>query len=185
MTKDNGVNLGNIGGLIGAIKENPKLANVTFKAKSVWKGGTRTEATISELYAGGQNIARAGRKFTVAVDEPPELGGTDEHPNPVELVAAGLCGCVTAGIATNAALFKTELEQVEIEVEMDFDIHGVLGLKNDVPNGATELRMKVRLKGSGSEEQLVKAKETIDRKSPVKNTLEMPIRITSEVEVIE
>jgi uncharacterized OsmC-like protein len=139
---------------------------------------------ISDLHAGGQNIARAGRKFAVAIDEPPELGGTDEAPNPVELVAAGLCGCITAGIATNAALFDTEIEGIEVDVEMDFDIHGVLGLKNDVPNGATELRLTVKLKGANAE-KLTKAKEAIDRKSPVKNTLEMPLKIISKVEVVK
>lgn len=36
----------------------------------------------------------AVRQFTVIVDEPPELGGEDQGPNPVETVLAGLAGCL-------------------------------------------------------------------------------------------
>jgi uncharacterized OsmC-like protein len=137
------------------------------------------------LHAGGQNIARPGRQFTLLVDEPAELGGADEAPNPVEYIAAGLCGCITAGIATNAALFGTELEAIEVTVEANYDLHGVLGLDKSVPNGALELHYNVKLKGAGDVEKLMKSKETIDRKSPVRNTLELPLKVTTSVEIDE
>lgn len=175
----NGVNLDNIQQLIGAIEENPDLAKVKFMASSTWKNGTKTEVKVSELQAGGQNIAGEGREFTVMVDEPPQLGGTDEAPNPVELIAAGLCGCITAGIATNSALFETDLSQIDVQVEVNFDIRGVLGLDSAVPDGALDIHYSVNLKGDGTEEALMKSKETIDKKSPIRNTLEKPLSITT------
>jgi len=36
----------------------------------------------------------AARQFSLVVDEPPELGGDDAGPNPVETVLAGLAGCL-------------------------------------------------------------------------------------------
>lgn len=36
----------------------------------------------------------AARQFTIVVDEPPDLGGSDAGPNPVETVLAGLAGCL-------------------------------------------------------------------------------------------
>lgn len=186
MTKQrNGVNLENIEALVGAIKDNPAMGNVRFSAKSEWKGGTKSEVTISDLHAGGQNIAASGRSFKLTVDEPPQLGGTDEAPNPVELLAAGLCGCLTAGIATNAALFGTDLEKLEVSVEADFDIRGLVALDRSVPTGAQEIRYTVRIKGAGPKEGLVRSKETIDRKSPVRNTLSSPIKITTQIIVEE
>ena len=181
----NGVNLDNIQELIDAIKDNPELAKVQFVANSTWKNGTKAEVTIADLYAGGQNIAGEGRKFTLTVDEPPQLGGTDEHPNPVEYLAAGLCGCLTAGIATNAAIFETDLDQIDVKVEVNFDIHGVLGLDKEVPNGALDLNYSVTLKGQGDDEQLIKSKETIDRKSPVRNTLMNALETATEVHIAE
>jgi len=184
-TLPNGVNLSNISSLIEAIVASPALADVTFNACSQWQGGTRSEVTVGAVHANQTNISPPDRQFTLHVDEPPYLGGQDSAPNPVEMVAAGLCGCLTAGIATNAALFGTELEKIQVEVAVHFDVHGVLGLNKQVPNGAIGLHYKVTLKAKDATmaEKLVRSKETIDRKSPVLQTLELPLRITTEVVV--
>ncbi|SNR95680.1 MULTISPECIES: OsmC family protein [Hymenobacter] len=185
-TLPNGVNLANIGSLIDAITTSPALADVVFKARSQWQGGTRTEVTVDEVHSNNANISSPDRQFKLYVDEPPYLGGNDSAPNPVETVAAGLCGCLTAGIASNAALFGTELEKIQVEVDVRFDVHGVLGLNKAAPNGAIGLHYKVTLKAKDPllADKLIRSKETIDRKSPVKQTLELPLHITTEV-VIE
>lgn len=186
-TMKNGVNLDNIENLVGAIHENPKVANVQFKAKSKWLGSTQSEVEIHELHSDGNNIREGGNKFTLRVDEPGVLGGADEYPNPVEYLASALCGCLTAGIATNAALFDTELEKIEVEVDVNFDVHGVLGLDREKPNGPLNLHYKVKLKGKNGVDvaKLQKSKETLDKKSPIKNAIELPLHITTEFEIIE
>lgn len=179
----NGVNLDNIANLVNGIKADPDMAKVQFKAESTWKGGTKAEVQISEILSNGNNIY-PNRKFHLTVDEPSVLGGTDEYPNPVEYLATALCGCLTAGIATNAALFNTELEKIDVKVEVNFDVHGVLGLDRSKPSGPLNLHYKVKLKGKNgtTEEQLRKSKETLDKKSPVKNTIELPLTVTTEFE---
>ncbi|OIO60526.1 MAG: hypothetical protein COX57_07325 [Alphaproteobacteria bacterium CG_4_10_14_0_2_um_filter_63_37] len=176
----NGVNMGNIGQLVEAVKADKGLGKVRFFAESQWKNGTKTEVSISKITAGGQNIARPDRQFTLTVDEPPQLGGTDEAPNPVEYLAAGLCGCLTAGIATNAALFNTKLQGIEVSVELDCDINGVLGLDDAVPNGCNRLHYTVKLTGSDGEEKMIASKEVLDRKSPVLNTLVNTLNATTK-----
>ncbi len=181
----NGVNLDNIQQLVEAVKADAEVANVKFVANSTWQQGTKTEVTINNWYSAGQNAAREGREFKIAIDEPAQLGGADEAPNPAEVLAAGLCGCITAGIATNAALFGTDLEQIEVTVEVDFDIRGLLGLDRSVPSQAMNINYSVNLKGAGDREKLIKAKEVIDGKSPVKNTLANPISVTTSVNILE
>ena len=184
-TENNGVSLDNIDQLVQAIKADGQLAKVRFAAKSRWLGGTKTEVTVTDIQAGGQTISRPDRRFSMRVDEPAQLGGSDEHPNPVEYLAAGLCGCITAGIATNAALFKTALDKIEIEVEMDYDLSNVLAIDRSGPTNVTELRYKVILKGPAPEENLLRAKQTIDGKSPVRNTLEQALKVIRTDVVIE
>src|SRR5690349_2173109 len=135
----NGVDLDNISALLNGIRENKDMAKVTFKAKSQWQNGTKAEVTISEMHSNGKNISSPDRVFKLMVDEPEVLGGTDKFPNPVEYLAAALCGCLTAGIATNAALFNTELEKIDIDVDVNFDVQGVLGLDRSKPNGPIDL----------------------------------------------
>jgi hypothetical protein len=48
-TIKNGVNLDNIQSLVSAIENDPKVANVQFKAKSKWLGSTKAEVEVHEL----------------------------------------------------------------------------------------------------------------------------------------
>ncbi|HCS12893.1 MAG: hypothetical protein COS82_10955 [Zetaproteobacteria bacterium CG06_land_8_20_14_3_00_59_53] len=179
----NGVNLNNISALIGAIQENNDLSKVRFHVESSWAGGTQTKVRVNEMYANEQNIAREDRNFEMIVDEPAQLGGVDEGPNPVETIAAGLCGCITAGMATNGALFGTEFKKIDMDCDVFFDVRGVFGLdKTDtIPNGALRINLNIRAKSDADEAEVRKVKEIIDRKSPMKNTLELPLEITTNL----
>lgn len=179
-----GVDLESVGAYVNMVKENEGFANVTFRAKSAWKKGTRADVSISQFFANGEPASRPDRNFTVQTDEPPQLGGADTFANPEELLAASLCGCLTAGIATNAALFETDLQDLNVQVELNWDMKGVLGLDRSVPNGPLNIHYIVEMKGD-SEEKLKKAKEVIDKKSPVLNSLLNQMKITSEFKLIK
>lgn len=179
----NGIDVDSMQGFVDAVKADNGAAAVKFVAKSTWKGGTRCDATITEFYSNGQPASRPGRSFTVSMDEPPPLGGSDQYPNPAEMLAAALCGCLTAGIAANAALFGTEIDSLEVETEIDWNMLGLLGLDRQVPCGAKAIHYTVKLKGKGSEAQLLRSKETLDRKSAVLNSYLQPIAVTSETVV--
>ncbi|MBL9117282.1 MAG: OsmC family protein [Verrucomicrobiaceae bacterium] len=180
----NGVNLTDIENLVNGIKENPGLANVQFQAKSTWGGSTKANVEIGPCIAGGQDISPPTRKFKMVVDEPGVLGGEDSAPNPVEYLAAALCGCLTAGIATNAGLFDVQLDKIEVEVAVNFDIHGVLGLNKQTPSGPLSLHYKVKLGGPGAAEAMERCKTTIDRKSPIKNAIHLPLQVTTDFELL-
>jgi uncharacterized OsmC-like protein len=175
----NGVNLDGLKGADSLVRQDPAMGRCTFKARSVWRRGTRSEVTIDSLNAGGQEMSPPSRRFTIAMDEPPFLGGADAHPNPVEVLLAALAGCVTAGLATNAELFGVPIEAMAIDLEADLDARGVLGHDRTVRNGVTDIRYTVTIQSPASEEQVRRCKETIDRKSPVRDTLANPVRITS------
>jgi uncharacterized OsmC-like protein len=97
----------------------------------------------------------------------------------VEVLLAALAGCVTAGIATNADLFGVPIDAMSIELEADVDARGLLGHDKSVRNGVTDIRYTVTIQSPASEEQVRRCKETIDRKSPVRDTLANPVNITS------
>lgn len=177
----NGVDMPSVGSYVEAVKADNKNAKVSFVAESNWKGGTKAEVNVREFLANGQSASRADRHFKFNVSEPSQLGGADDAPNPVELLAAALCGCLTAGIATNSAMFGTELEKLNVKVKVDFDLMGVLGLDRSVGNGAQHLHYTVTLKGNAPKEALQKTKETLDRKSAILNTLKNPLNVTTEL----
>jgi uncharacterized OsmC-like protein len=161
------------------IRDNPAMGACRFKARSTWLGGTHTQVTVGEWTAGGQPMAPRPRRFVLMVDEPDLLGGADTAPNPIEVLMSALCGCVTLGIATNGALFDVPIDAIELEMEADLDARGFLGHDKSVPNGVTDIRYTVTVKSPAPEDKVRRCKETIDRKSPVRNTLANPVNITS------
>ena len=177
---NNGVNLDAIGGFVEAVKKGDVSPEVRFSAKSSWVGGTRTEVSVDRFFAGGENAAPAGRKFTVYVDEPEALGGQDTAPNPVEYLAVGLCGCITAGIVTNAAMFGTKVEALEVTVDADINVLGLFGLDRSVPSRCNRITYTVKLNGD-DQDALLKSKGVIDGKSPVRNTLANAIEIVTKI----
>lgn len=161
------------------IRETPGVGRLMFKAHSEWQRGTKTTVTLSQWTAGGHTMSPPSRRFTISVDEPPQLGGMDGAPNPVEVLLSAVAGCVTAGLATNGALFDVPLDKIEIDLEADVDARGVLGHDKKVRNGVTDLRYTVTIESSAPEDKVKRVKETIDRKSPVLDTLVNPVNMSS------
>jgi uncharacterized OsmC-like protein len=162
------------------IRETPALGKCVLKVKSTWQRGTKTQVTVAEWYAGGNNMAVPPRRFTIMVDEPEALGGVDGAPLPPEVLLAALAGCVTSGTATNAALFGVPIDGIEIDMEGHIDVRGMLGHDKSVRNGITDINYTVTIQSSAPEDKVRKCKETIDRKSPVRDTLANPVNITSK-----
>jgi uncharacterized OsmC-like protein len=176
----NDVNVPKIKELDAMVRATPGLGKMTMKATSTWERGTKCLVTVGSAQALGQELFPRTRKWAVMVDDPDVLGGVDSAPNPIETLLAALAGCVTSGIATNAALFGVPLDSIEIAMEADLDARGLLGHDKSVPNGVTDIRYTVTIQSPEAEDKVRRCKETIDRKSPVRNTLANPVRITSD-----
>lgn len=86
---------------------------VTLRAASALEEGVRSQIRL--------------RDFTIVSDEPPELGGTDRGPNPMEYVLGGLIGCLTVMIRLIAAERQLRIDDVQMEVEGDLDLRGLQG----------------------------------------------------------
>src|SRR5262249_55948274 len=119
------------------------------------------------------------RRFTIMVDEPPDLGGGDAAPFPIEVVLAALAGCVTNATATNAALFDVPIDGIEMGLEAHLDARGFLGHGKSLRNGITDINYTITIQSPAEEEKVRRCKETIDRKSAVRDTLTNPVNVTS------
>jgi uncharacterized OsmC-like protein len=177
----NDVNVDGIKQLDQAVRDNPALGKVTIKVQSTWERGTKAIITVGPIHALGQNLFPRTRRFVIMSDDPVPLGGVDAAPAPAETLLAALAGCVTSGIAANAALFDVPLDAMSLDMEADMDLRGMLGHDKSTRNGITDIRYTVNIQSPAPEDKVRRCKETIDRKSPVRDTLANPVRITSEL----
>lgn len=167
MTILNGIDLEVGQKIIETVKGNPEFGKTMWRARTVWKGGTKSESDI--------------RGFKVNIDEPPDLGGTDTAPNPVEMVLAALGSCLVVGYALNAAMTGVELQKIEVEMDGDIDLPGFFGLPSDILPGYTNIRARVFLKSTASQDKLEEVHKRVTLTSPVGLTLSKNVKLDIEL----
>src|SRR5262249_3320660 len=78
----------------------------------------------------------------------------DNGATPVELVMAGLAGCLTAGIAAVAQNRNIQLHSVKATLEGDMDLQGILGIDSDVRNGFNNIKVIYEIKADATPDQI-------------------------------
>jgi uncharacterized OsmC-like protein len=77
---------------------------------------------------------------------PPVLLGEDAGANPVEYALTALAGCLTTSLVYHAAARAIKRDEVEAKLEGDLDLHGFLGMSENVRNGYDSIRVTFKIK---------------------------------------
>jgi uncharacterized OsmC-like protein len=121
----------------------------------------------------GQGVYCEGgtRGFTVATDEPKELGGDDRAMNPVELLLCSLGGCMCICAAAFARKCRVELQGVSVELEGDLDPDGFLGKNPEARKGYQQIRYRIKIDSPSPQENIDQLLAVIEERCPVSDTL--------------
>ena len=153
---------------IALLEKNPQFAKAIFKASTTLKGGTQVEATVRHHPA-------------FLIDEPPELGGTDTGPNPVELLLVSLGSCQEIVYSLYALMMGIELDSVVVEVKGHLDVRGLFGVGEAVPPGFQKITYETRIASTASAEQIQRLVKTVESSCPSLDTLKRPIDVSGSV----
>ena len=176
----NGVDVPTLLGTIGAVGEQPVAAKFQFRANSNWVKGTHSRATINGFFGAGQEHERR-EKFVAEGDHPAVLCGADNAPTPVEYLLSALAACITAGVANIASARQIKLNAVNVNVEGDIDLQGLLGLDDEVRNGFQKIRATVQVDGDADAEKLAKVVQQSIARSAVFDMLKNGTDVTVEM----
>lgn len=127
----------------------------------------------SSVNWGGKSLVAVGgtRGFELKMDEPKELGGTDEGMNPVEALLTAFGGCIVICGAAFAKLCKVDLKDISVELEGDLDTDGFLGKNPETRCGFQQIRYNVKIDSPSPQENIDKLKTLIQDRCPVSDTL--------------
>lgn len=162
----NGVNVTDLGNTIDAIKDNSQIANFNFRATNKWVNGAGNRTTVKDFDGACQTFDRE-TPFLIEKDEHPILLGKDTGANPVEYLLAALAGCLTTSLVYHAAARGIKLDSVESSYSGNIDLHGFLGLDENVRNGYEDIKVEFKVSGDASDEQLRELVELAQKRSPV------------------
>jgi uncharacterized OsmC-like protein len=159
----NGIDTDAVHALIDSVETDPAKGLTHWRVASAWQGGMHSRAHVDGFAIGGAGVPR---HFSIDIDEPLELGGTNSYANPQEYLLAALNACMIVGYTALCALQGIALHKLEITTEGDIDLRGFFGLDPEIAAGYRELRSRVVIQGDGSEEQFRKIHEMVLATSP-------------------
>ncbi|MEY1661245.1 OsmC family protein [Isoalcanivorax beigongshangi] len=136
------------------------MALQQFRASAQLQAGTRVDVSA--------------RQFSLAIDEPAELGGTDTGMNPVEALLGALGACQAIVARVYARQFKVQLDDFRVEVEGDLDLDGFFG-KAPVRPGYGEIRYRFQISTPSPRANVDALIAHLERHCPVGDSLAQPV----------
>lgn len=162
----NGINVDDFLNTVEAIRQQPKLAELRFRAGNEWINGTNNRTSINEIYGAGEEHTRKNT-FVLEKDEPPFLFGSDKGANPVEHLLAALAGCMTTTLIYLATLEGVKLDEITSKYEGDASLLGFLGFDENTRMGCSEIRVSFDIKSDAPREKIQELVELARERSGV------------------
>jgi len=170
----NGINVDDLFTLIDDVKREPAKGKTNWHVTTIWQGQTRSRAEIESYEIGGEAVPR---RFSIDIDEPLELGGSNRFANPQDHLIAALNACMMVGYVAQCAVRGIALESLAIETDGEIDLRGFLGIDPAVPRGYEKLNYTVRIKGNGTSEQFAEVHQAVMATSPNFYALSRPVTL--------
>jgi uncharacterized OsmC-like protein len=134
-----------------------------------------------ESHSSAKFIAETG-KFKLIINEPETLGGTDEGPNPVTYILAGLAGCLNVVGHMVAKELGFTIDKLKIEVTGNINPDRLLGVSNAERAGFKKIDLKLIPETDASIEVLVDWLKIVQDRCPVKDNLMNTTLVGTSVE---
>lgn len=157
--------------LIKGIQDDPKQADATFRAAARLEEGFLAQIDT--------------RNFSFVSDEPQELGGTNQGPNPVEYVLGAFAACQEIVIKAYATVLGIDITSVHVETDGDLDLHGFLNL-TEARAGFTAVRYKTTVETTETDpDKLKQLRELAVKRCPVLDIIKNPVPLTGSVNFVQ
>jgi uncharacterized OsmC-like protein len=166
--------------LIDTVSQDAVQGQLAFQATTSWVDGVRSISRVKSMDWAQQSY---DRDFTLTIDEPEELGGTNMGPNPQEVLLSALNACLVATFVCQCSMQGIALEKVEITSIGKLDLRGFFGLDATVPTGYHDLQWTLKVKGNATPEQFRQIYEATLSASPNFWNLAHPVPIKPELQV--
>lgn len=138
-------------------------------------------SVYGESNSSTQFVAKA-RHFKLVVDEPYDLGETDEAANPLEYILAGLAGCINGVGHLVAKELKFVISKLNINVSGAINPDNLLGISSSDKAGFKSILIDLVPETDADIVTLFKWLKIVEDRCPVKDMLrnETPVKLSVE-----
>lgn len=180
----NGINKKTLEKLAENLKENPNAGKATFYSDTKWLSGMKSISNFSAYKIDGEMKKAKERKLSLQGDEMTELGGTDTVPGAVEEMMYATGTCIVAAANANAVMMGVKLSKIEVALESDIDMHGLMGLDPNVRPGVLNFRTIITIAGDADDQTLKTIAMNGYNFSPVSDTVRKGVTVAVPPKII-
>ncbi len=133
------------------------MSDLKFRVKAYSENPTKT-------------VVKA-RGFEIIIDEPADLGGTNEGANPVEYILAAFCGCINVMAHVIAKEMNIYLRSVKIKMSGVLYPNRLFGTSFDERAGYKGIDVAIEPDCDATQEELSEWLKAIEDRCPVSDNL--------------
>ena len=159
------------------LQANADHSRFKLRAKNRWIDGAQSLSLVSGFYGMGRDFGTRTVPFIQTTDTPPVLLGKDGGPSPMEELLVALASSVTTTLVYRAAFTDVKIQEIECEVEADFDVQTAIATSKKQQSGFREIRVTVHVKSDADIEHLT----TLCACSPLVESLAQPVAVSLAV----
>jgi uncharacterized OsmC-like protein len=136
-----------------------------------------------EAVSGLETVSRV-RDFEFTMDEPKNLGGTDQGMNPVEALLSAVGGCKVIVAQSFARAKKIKLNSIKITVDGELDTDGFTGKNPEAKVGLTDLDTYYQIDADNTKEEIEDFVDFIEATCPVIDTIANKPNMKKQIEIL-
>ncbi|MFT0213402.1 OsmC family protein [Pseudomonas sp. F1_0610] len=129
----------------------------------------------------GLQVKCTSRQFSMLLDEPSHLGGTDQGMNPVEALLCSLAACKVIVAKAFAPFHQINLKSLRIKIEGELDPDGFLGKNKTAKIGFSQIHTQFFIEADNTPEQIQRFINFVNSNCPVHDSLANAPCFTSEL----
>ena len=131
----------------------------------------------AEIKTIGESMARStteARSFKIFMDEPPELGGQDGAPSPLEMILAAHGGCLSYMTFYIGKELGIQVRGTEVSVKASLNPAKFAGTDRSVRAGYQGVQVTIKVDADVTPEQLETLRSEVEARCPVSNNIAQP-----------
>jgi uncharacterized OsmC-like protein len=138
---------------------------------------------VSSRHMEGLYTETAVREHLVPSDYGEAAGGTNQAPNPIELLLSAIAACIEAAFYEFAVHEGFTIHSLSVDVEGTLDLRGLFMI-DDIPAGFKDVKYLFTIETSDDESKIRQLAEKVIAHCPVVDSLLKPTFISGEITVV-
>ena len=121
------------------------------------------------------------RDFDVIVDQPENMGSTNQGPRPSELLLAALAACHEVTYRLYADAMDINLKSVAVSVTGVSDARGFFNVEEGIAAGFSEVYGEINIESDASDEDIERLRQMVNLHCPVLDDLRKPVKVELDI----